>query len=105
MSSSEPSNALISPCVCVCGVALSMLSVQVHATTGNIYYLRVAHSDTIDYIRRIIAKKTKLSKERILLLYKDRQLRDGSLEEHNIRDGSKLHLVPSVETGLLVSTP
>ncbi|XP_018013234.1 midnolin homolog [Hyalella azteca] len=105
MSSCDPSNVLVSPSICVCGLPLSMLSVQVQATTGNIYNLRVAHSDTVDYIRRIIAKKTKLSKERILLLYKDRQLRDGSLEEHNVRDGAKLHLVPSVETGLLSQRP
>lgn len=73
MSSSDSSaNVLVSPSVCVCGMALQMLSVQVHATTGNVYNLRVAMSDSVDYLRRIIAKKTKLSKDRILLLYKDR---------------------------------
>lgn len=71
-SMTNSANIMISPSVCVCGVALNMLTVHVHATTGNIYELHVAYSDTIDYVRRVIAKKTKLTKERILLLYKDR---------------------------------
>ena len=32
-----------------------------------------------------------------------RQLREGSLEENQLVDGSRLTLLPSVETGLLVS--
>jgi hypothetical protein len=32
-----------------------------------------------------------------------RQLRDGSLQENQLMDGSRLTLLPSVETGLLVS--
>jgi len=63
---------LVSPSVCVCGTPLRMVDVQIQATTGNIYNLHVAATDTVDYIRRVIAKKTKLSKDRILLLYKDR---------------------------------
>lgn len=32
-----------------------------------------------------------------------RQLREGTLEENRLQDGSRLTLLPSVETGLLVS--
>lgn len=32
-----------------------------------------------------------------------RQLRDGTLEENGLLDGSRVILLPSVETGLLVS--
>ncbi len=32
-----------------------------------------------------------------------RHLRDGTLREHGVCDGSRLTLLPSVETGLLVS--
>lgn len=32
-----------------------------------------------------------------------RQLRDGTLEENGLQDGSRVILLPSVETGLLVS--
>lgn len=33
-----------------------------------------------------------------------RQLRDGTLEENGLLDGARVILLPSVETGLLVST-
>lgn len=71
---SPDTNVLVSPSVCVCGVPLHMVSVQVQATTGNTFNLKVAITDTVDYIRRIISKKTKLSKDRIVLLYKDRSV-------------------------------
>lgn len=32
-----------------------------------------------------------------------RELQDGSLKENNLMDGSKIILIPNVETGLLVS--
>ena len=69
---SESNNMLVSPSVCICGIPLQMVTIEVKATTGNVYNLYVASSDTIDYLRRIIAKKTKLSKDRIVLLNKDR---------------------------------
>lgn len=38
---------------------------------------------------------------RFLFYY--RELQDGNLRDHNLMDGSKIILIPNVETGLLVS--
>ncbi|XP_068216425.1 midnolin-like [Palaemon carinicauda] len=88
---------------CACGRALEMVGVQVTPTTGGQFELRVAATDSVEFLRRLVSKRLRVPKERICLLYKDRHLRDGTLVENCIMDGARITLLPSVETGLLVS--
>ncbi|XP_050691800.1 midnolin-like [Eriocheir sinensis] len=88
---------------CACGRALQMVGVHVSPTTGGHFELRVAATDSIEFLRRLVSKRLRVPKERICLLYRDRHLREGTLEENSIMDGSRITLLPSVETGLLVS--
>ncbi|XP_063840329.1 midnolin-like isoform X1 [Scylla paramamosain] len=88
---------------CACGRTLQMVGVHVTPTTGGQFELRVASTDSIEFLRRLVSKRLRVPKERICLLYRDRHLREGTLEENSIMDGSRITLLPSVETGLLVS--
>ncbi|XP_042206614.1 midnolin-B-like [Homarus americanus] len=89
---------------CACGRTLQMVGVHVTPTTGGQFELRVAATDSIEFLRRLVSKRLRVPKERICLLYRDRHLREGTLEDNSIMDGARITLLPSVETGLLVST-
>ncbi|XP_071444887.1 midnolin-like isoform X2 [Hetaerina americana] len=92
---------------CGCGVtnSESSITVRVTPTTGGQFDLQVAKMETVENLKKIISKKLKVPKERICLLHRDRQLRDGTLHENQLMDGSRLTLLPSVETGLLAQRP
>jgi len=85
--------------------ACQTMTVFIHPTTGGQFELQVASSDSVEYLKKLIAKKIKVPKERICLLYRERHLREGTLLQNNLMDGSKITLLPSVETGLLVQRP
>ncbi|XP_071546255.1 midnolin isoform X2 [Panulirus ornatus] len=90
---------------CACGRTLQMVGVHVTPTTGGQFELRVASTDSIEFLRRLVSKRLRVPKERICLLYRDRHLREGTLEENSILDGARITLLPSVETGLLTQRP
>nr|CAD7419292.1 unnamed protein product [Timema cristinae]CAD7431338.1 unnamed protein product [Timema monikensis] len=87
---------------CGCSSA-TKITVRVTPTTGGQFDLQVAKTESVENLKKFISKKLKVPKERICLLHRDRQLRDGTLQENQLMDGSRLTLLPSVETGLLVS--
>ncbi|XP_046400611.1 midnolin isoform X2 [Ischnura elegans] len=97
----------LSGCGCGSGVTNSdsSITVRVTPTTGGQFDLQVAKMETVENLKKIISKKLKVPKERICLLHRDRQLRDGTLHENQLMDGSRLTLLPSVETGLLAQRP
>nr|CAD7269384.1 unnamed protein product [Timema shepardi] len=85
-----------------CGCTSSTkITVRVTPTTGGQFDLQVAKTESVENLKKFISKKLKVPKERICLLHRDRQLRDGTLQENQLMDGSRLTLLPSVETGLL----
>jgi len=93
---------------CLCGHRVGSsgephISVTVAPTTGGQFEIKVSKSESIDSLKKTISKRLKVPKERICLLWKDRHLREGTLRENGVCDGSRLTLLPSVETGLLVS--
>lgn len=89
-----------------CGLNdLDKITITVAPTTGGRFEISVQKNIAIENLKKVISKKLKVPKERILLLHKDRQLRDGSLHENSIAHGSTLTLLPSVETGLLSQRP
>lgn len=93
------------PCPGVGVESAAPVSVTVAPTTGGQFELKVALHETIDSLKKIISKRLKVPKERICLLSKDRHLREGTLRENGICEGSRLTLLPSVETGLLTQRP
>lgn len=90
---------------CGCKNSASSITISVTPTTGGQFDLSVTKNDTIENLKKLISKKLKVPKERICLLHRERQLRDGTVEENQLVDGSRLTLLPSVETGLLAQRP
>lgn len=82
-----------------------LINVGVYPTTGGHFDLQVNRTDTIEHLKKMISKKLKVAKERICLLYKEKDLREGSLHENNVQEGSRIILLPMVETGLLTQRP
>ncbi|XP_065212211.1 midnolin homolog [Planococcus citri] len=81
------------------------ITITVNPTTGGQFNLDMGKNDTIENLKRIISKKLKVSRDRICLLYRERQLKEGTLEENEVIDGSRLTLLPIVETGLTAQKP
>lgn len=81
------------------------LNVEIRPTTGGNFHLKINQLMTVDELKRIICRKLSLAKDKICLLYKDRDLRDGKLIDNQVVDGSKVTLLPIVETGLMSQKP
>lgn len=77
------------------------MTLNVTTTTGGSFSVVVDGENSVENLKKIISKKLKVSKDRICLLHRERELHDGSLRDNGLMDGSKLILTPNVETGLL----
>ncbi|EAT40241.1 AAEL008015-PA [Aedes aegypti] len=77
------------------------MTLNVTTTTGGSFSVLVDGENSVENLKKIISKKLKVSKDRICLLHRERELHDGTLRENGLMDGSKLILTPNVETGLL----
>lgn len=82
-------------------VVVSPMTLNVTTTTGGSFSVVVDGENSVENLKKIISKKLKVSKDRICLLHRERELHDGSLRDNGLMDGSKLILTPNVETGLL----
>ncbi|EDW08062.2 uncharacterized protein Dmoj_GI14292 [Drosophila mojavensis] len=82
-----------------------MINLNVSTTTGGNFSVCVEPHISIESLKKIIAKKLKVAKDRICLLHREKELQDGTLRDHNLMDGSKIILIPNVETGLLAQRP
>lgn len=51
---------------------LNKLSIEIAPTTGGAFDFLVDPEDSIDFIKKCIAKKLKVGKEQICLLHRDR---------------------------------
>lgn len=87
------------------GSSQSLITVYVLPTTGGEIKLQVAPSSKVSSLKSVISNKIKLSRDKIVLLQKNRQLTDGTLEDNLVGDGARLILVPCVEAGLLTLRP
>lgn len=85
--------------------ALPAATLHIHPTTGGHFELQVALSESVEALKALVSKRLKVPKERICLLYRERHLREGTLQQNSVFDGCKLTLLPSVETGLLAQRP
>ncbi|PZC70681.1 hypothetical protein B5X24_HaOG215083 [Helicoverpa armigera] len=83
----------------------SDITLNIQTTTGGNFSISLNGKNTVEHLKKLVSKKLKVSKDRICLLHRERQLRDGTLEENGLLDGSRVILLPSVETGLLSHRP
>eukprot|EP00095_Tigriopus_kingsejongensis_P012564 maker-scaffold257_size234952-snap-gene-1.21 protein:Tk12564 transcript:maker-scaffold257_size234952-snap-gene-1.21-mRNA-1 annotation:"PREDICTED: hypothetical protein LOC100742717" len=82
-----------------------LISVTIAPFTGGPFTLSVSKRDSIEDLKKTVAKKLKVLKDRICLLYRERQLFDGTLEGNSLVEGSRITLLPRAETGLLAQKP
>ncbi|XP_034412353.1 midnolin-like [Cyclopterus lumpus] len=80
------------------------MRLSVTSTTGTPVELTVPRGETVEGLRTRISHKLRLQTDRIVLLYRDKQLTAGKLLDLGVADGSKLTLVPAIEAGLVCST-
>ncbi|KAL0891874.1 hypothetical protein ABMA27_015131 [Loxostege sticticalis] len=83
----------------------SDITLNIQTTTGGNFSISLNGKNTVDHLKKLVSKKLKVAKDRICLLHRERQLTDGTLEENGLLDGSRVILLPSVETGLLSQRP
>lgn len=72
-------------------------------STGGEYRLSVDLRENVNDLRRSVASKFRLDAERIRLIYNDRNLTKGTLEENDVVENSKIVLLPCLRSGLVVS--
>ncbi|XP_029105102.1 midnolin-like [Scleropages formosus] len=77
------------------------MNVLVRSTTGTSFDLCVAREETVDGLKRRLAQRLRVPKERLVLLFRETRLGSGKLQDFGVVDGSKLTLVPTVEAGLM----
>ena len=86
--------------------AMDHFSIQIISITGGLPFQLVMNKmDTVDDLKKAIGQKVKVREEKICLLYLDKELVVGTLEENNIVEGSTVKFVPRTETGLIAPTP
>ncbi|KAM6919844.1 midnolin-like isoform 1-T1 [Lycodopsis pacificus] len=91
---------------CQAGVSTGQptMRLSITSTAGSPVELTVPRGETVEGLRTHISHKLRLQTDRIVLLYRDKQLTAGQLLDLGVTDGSKLTLVPAVEAGLVCST-
>ncbi|XP_075953561.1 midnolin-B isoform X3 [Anarhichas minor] len=91
---------------CQAGVSTGQptMRLSITSTAGSPVELTVPRGETVEGLRTHISHKLRLQTDRIVLLYRDKQLTAGQLLDLGVTDGSKLTLVPAIEAGLVCST-
>ncbi|KAK2156237.1 hypothetical protein LSH36_218g03060 [Paralvinella palmiformis] len=81
------------------------LNLQICPTTGGLFQVDISADHTVQCLKKQVSKKLGVPQDRISLLHKERLLKDGTLVDNEITDGSRITLLPNVETGLMSSPP
>ena len=85
---------------------MNHFSIQIVSITGGLpFQLVMNKTDTVDDLKKAIGLKVKVHKEKVCLIFLDKELVDGTIEENNIVDGSTVKFVPRTETGMMAPTP
>ncbi|KAL3203579.1 hypothetical protein MRX96_011947 [Rhipicephalus microplus] len=87
------------------GESSSRITISVHTTTGGRMQLQLQPQCTVAALKKTLSARLRLAKDRMVLLHRNRQLKEGTLDSNNVRDGERLTLLPSVETGLQAIKP
>ncbi|XP_015926269.2 midnolin-A [Parasteatoda tepidariorum] len=77
----------------------------VQPTTGGRIEVTLPSQCSVNNLKLALAKRLKVPRDKIILLHRNKQLTEGSLKDNNISEGSKLTLLPNVETGLVTQNP
>uniref|UniRef100_H2YCM6 Ubiquitin-like domain-containing protein n=1 Tax=Ciona savignyi TaxID=51511 RepID=H2YCM6_CIOSA len=75
------------------------ITLSVCPTTGGNFELEIGSDDSIEGLRRKIARHLQTPRERLTILFKEKVLSNGTLLDHRIQDGNKITLLPTVESG------
>ncbi|XP_038048382.1 midnolin-like [Patiria miniata] len=81
--------------------ARGLLTVHIHPTTGGRFTMEIPRHASVEMLKTKISKQLRVAKERLTLLHRETHLKRGTLEENLVTDGSKLTLLPLVESGLV----
>merc|ERR1719410_2626240 len=81
------------------------VNITVAPFTGGPFEVNISKMDTVEELKKLIARRLKVSKERIYLLYRESELVDGSVSNNLLVDGSTVTLLPRAETGLISPKP
>ncbi|XP_077187554.1 midnolin [Paroedura picta] len=97
----SPRSCSRGPPACDAAPSEPSMNVHIHTTTGARYELAVPLEETVEGLKRRLAQRLKVPKERLALLHRDSHLNSGKLQDLGVVEGSKLTLVPTVEAGLM----
>jgi len=86
-------------------IPTNRVNITVAPFTGGPFEVRVSKMDSVDELKKVIARRLKVSKERIYLLYRESELVEGSVSTNLLVDGSTVTLLPRAETGLISPKP
>ncbi|XP_033636576.1 midnolin-like [Asterias rubens] len=81
--------------------ARGIMTLHIHPTTGGRFSLEIPRHASVEHLKTSISKQLRVPKERLTLLHRETHLKRGTLEENLVTDGSKLTLLPLVESGLV----
>ncbi|CAG9772268.1 unnamed protein product [Ceutorhynchus assimilis] len=101
----EPEGTTSSPISKGCGNNTTEINVQVSPTTGGDFSIGVDANSSVENLKKLIGKRLKVPRDKICLLFRDKQLQDGNLYQYGITEGSKITILPNVETGLINQRP
>ncbi|KAK0069405.1 midnolin [Biomphalaria pfeifferi] len=72
-------------------------------TTGGRLEISVSPLETVLGLKAALARKLRVSPSKISLIYKDKVLKGGCIQDHQIPDDSHVTLLPNMESGLSVN--
>jgi hypothetical protein len=78
------------------------ITLNVNTTTGKSFEIKIDENGLIDELRWQVARKVQTPRDRLTLIHKESVLKTGRLKDHGIMDGSRLTLLPNVESGFSV---
>ncbi|XP_076440853.1 LOW QUALITY PROTEIN: midnolin-like [Babylonia areolata] len=78
---------------------VGQMKIVVIPTTGGQLEVCVSPAETVRGLKQLLARKYRIAPARIHLLHKERELKDGSLRDNHVTEGSRLVLCPNMESG------
>ncbi|KAK3091666.1 hypothetical protein FSP39_021668 [Pinctada imbricata] len=85
----------------------SMDRQQMHSTrificpsTGGSFQMNVGANESVHGLKWSLSRRLNLRRDRIILLHRNRQLKNGLLRDYCVADDSCITLLPSLETGI-----
>ncbi|KAL5021196.1 hypothetical protein ScPMuIL_000351 [Solemya velum] len=84
---------------------MGRVRLQFCPTTGGHIELSVPFQETIQGLKWTISRKLRIPPERINLLFRERILKNGTLQENSIVNNSRITILPNMESGIAFHRP